>query len=109
MSAEATGALKTVPDTSKAASATNLGLLAPPSLVLAAIAFVYLRGARAIYQLAVFVLMFLGVAAFGYAAISVQREEALQAHEVAQQKIEAACAATDEAKTIRDLILKLNF
>jgi hypothetical protein len=105
MGAEATGALKTVPDIIKAASATNLGILALLILVLAVIAFVYFRERPAIYQLAVFVVMFLGVTAFGYAAISVQHKEAMQAREDAR-KAETACV---EAQSIRDLTLKLNF
>jgi hypothetical protein len=68
--------MKSVPEIIKAASGTNLGILALLILVLALFGFYFFRKSGVGYQFAVFLLMFCGVSAFGYAAITVQMEDA---------------------------------
>ena len=80
-------ALKSVPDIIKAASGTNLGILALLILVLALFGVYLVRKSRVHYQFAVFLLMLCGVAAFGYAAIVVQREDALRAAQTSPEAI----------------------
>jgi hypothetical protein len=92
--------LKSVPEIIKAASGTNLGILALLVLVLALFGFYFFRKSGVRYQFAVFVLMFFGVAAFGYAAIAVQREDAMRA---------ANESARRAAEAIPDLRLSLLF
>jgi len=70
--------VKTVPEIIRAASATNLGILALLILVLALFGFYFFRKSGTGYQLVVFVFMFAGVSAFGFAAITVQRDDALR-------------------------------
>ncbi len=69
--------VKTVPEIIRAASATNLGILALLILVLALFGFYFFRKSGTGYQLVVFVLMFAGVSAFGFSAITVQRDDSL--------------------------------
>jgi hypothetical protein len=57
--------LKSVPDIIKAASGTNLGILALLILVLALFGCYFFRKSGVHYQFAVFIVMFCGVAAFG--------------------------------------------
>jgi hypothetical protein len=70
--------IKTVPEIIKAASGTNLGILALLILVLALFGFYFFRKTGAGYQFLVFLVMFCGVSAFGYAAITVQRDATIR-------------------------------
>jgi len=72
-------ALKTIPEIITAASKTGLGILALLILVLAALGFYFFRNSGVHYRFAVFLLMFAGASVFGYAALVVQHQDAVQA------------------------------
>jgi hypothetical protein len=95
-------ALKSVPDIIKAASATNLGIVALLILVTALLGVYFFRKAPVVYQFSVFLLTFLGAAAFAFAAIRVQQDDAAQVQADAIRKIQE-----DYANKIPDLQLTL--
>jgi hypothetical protein len=75
-----TDALKTIPDIITAASRTTLGILALLILVVAFLGFYLFRNERAVrYRFGVFLLTFVGTAAFGLAALITQHNDAVRA------------------------------
>ncbi len=92
--------LKTVPDIIKAAAASNLAVLALLILVVAVLAYLVLQKATPAAQFGVFVMTFAGVAFFGYRALQLQREDAVD-----RQK----ALRLEALKTVDHLTLSLRF
>ncbi len=100
-------ALKSIPDIITAASKTGLGILALLILVLAGLGFYFFRHSGIHYRFGVFMLMFAGACVFGYAALVVQHEDAVQAQAqlLPDLKLNLAFPADDSANPRRAQVM----
>jgi hypothetical protein len=93
-------ALKTIPEIITAASRTTLGILALLIVVVAVLGFYLFKNEKTVrYRFGVFVLIFLGTAAFGWSVLIAQREDALRAQSqlLPELKLNLAFSGSDAA------------
>jgi len=92
--------LKTIPEIIRAASATVLGILALLILVLAVLGFFFFKDEKnATYRFLVFLLVFAGTTAFGFAVLLAQRADAerVRIQRLPELKLNLAFSGADAA------------
>jgi hypothetical protein len=100
-------AIKSVPEIIKAAAQSYLGILALMVLVIGVIAYLFFKESPHQIRVAIVVLMLGGVAAFGVAAMRLQKSEA--ENTLNSKKTQMDAQSQEALRYIKNLRLKLRF